>query len=71
MNYLIGVFYIKFPVVFLKIVTINPINVKEKKINKRPSSQTHYVYFTLKRRENDRFRVASMWNTRGVFKNYI
>ena len=29
--------------------------------------QTHHVYSTLKRRENDRFHVVSTWQTRGVF----
>ena len=29
--------------------------------------QTHHVYFTLKRRGNDRFHVVSTCNTRGVF----
>ena len=29
--------------------------------------QTHHVYSTLKRRGNNRFRVVSTWNTRGVF----
>ena len=33
--------------------------------------QTHHVYLTLKRRRNDRFYVVSMWNTRGVFGEYL
>ena len=29
--------------------------------------QTHHMHSTLRRRGNDRFRVVSTWNTRGVF----
>ena len=35
--------------------------------NKDTSIQTQPVYFTLKRRGNDRFHVFSTWNTSGVF----
>ena len=35
--------------------------------NKDTSLQTQPVYFTLKRRGNDRFHVFSTWNTSGVF----
>ena len=35
--------------------------------NKDTSLQTQPVYFTLKRRGNDRFHVFSMWNTSDVF----
>ena len=35
------------------------------------SLQTHHVYSTLKRRGNGRFRVASTWNTCGVFEGIM
>ena len=34
------------------------------------SLQTHHVDSTLKRRGNDRFRVVSTWNPRGVFVGF-
>ena len=38
----------------------------------KPSTlETHHVYSRLKRRENDRFHVASTWNTRGVFEEKL
>ena len=32
-----------------------------------PSLQTHHLYYTLKRRGDDRFHVLSTWNRRSVF----
>ena len=37
---------------------------------KQASLQTNRVYSTLKRHGNNRFRVVSMWNTRGVFVGF-
>ena len=36
-------------------------------VNKLNDLQTNHMYFTLKWHGNDRFRVVSTWNTRGVF----
>ena len=33
--------------------------------------QTRHVYYTLKRRGNDRFHVFSKWNTSGVFAGTV
>ena len=35
------------------------------------SLQTHHGYSTLKWRGNDRFRVVSKWNARGVFVGFL
>ena len=37
------------------------------KCSKPRSRQTQHVYPTLKRHGNDRFRIVSTWNARGVF----